>query len=115
MELDIRGISMELTESIDTHVRNRLTKDLSHFAARVRKVTVRVSDVNGPRGGMDKRCHMEATATGVEDAHADEVDSDLYRAIDQASTRLRKHLTRLIDKDRSRGLKRRISASGLPT
>jgi hypothetical protein len=26
---------------------------------------VRVSDVNGPRGGMDKRCHLEVNAAGV--------------------------------------------------
>ncbi|QOV91774.1 HPF/RaiA family ribosome-associated protein [Humisphaera borealis] len=116
MELSIRGLNVSVTESIQSHARVRLIKDLSHFTRRIRGVIVRVSDVNGPRGGIDKRCHLEATAPGMPSAAVVEVDADLYRAIDRASDRLRRHLGRLFERSRGHGLPgRRVSASGYPT
>jgi hypothetical protein len=45
-----------------------------------------VGDVNGPRGGIDKRCwiHLELGGKGLT---IEEVDADLYVAIDRASER----------------------------
>ena len=36
--------------------RTRLAFALGRFAGRVRSVSVRLTDVNGPRGGLDKKC-----------------------------------------------------------
>jgi ribosomal subunit interface protein len=118
MELSVRGLNFDLTDAILGHVRRRLTEGLSHYAPRLRGVTVRVSDVNGPRGGTDKRCHLEVTAAGVGAIVADEVDADLYRAIDRAAARLRRQLARTFGRHRDGGGgsgRRRVSASGLPT
>src|SRR4028119_1197276 len=65
MELNVRGLNFDLTDAILGHVRQRLADGLAHYAPRLRGVTVRVSDVNGPRGGMDKRCHLEVTVPGA--------------------------------------------------
>ncbi len=120
MELSVRGLNFDLTDAILGHVRRRLADGLSHYAPRLRGVTVRVSDVNGPRGGMDKRCHLEVTAPGVGAEYVDEVHADLYRAVDRAVARLRKQLAREFGRHRAitrgtgaRGT--RVSASGLPT
>src|SRR5688500_7661148 len=115
MESSIRGLNFDLTEAILAHVRERLAQGLSHYAPRLRGVMVRVSDVNGPRGGVDKRCHLEVTAAGVGLVCVDEVHADLYRAVDRAVGRLRRQLAREFGKLHGRGLTRRVSASGLPT
>ena len=115
MELSVRGLNFDLTDAILGHVRRRLREGLAHHAPRLRGVTVRVSDVNGPRGGADKRCHLEVAAAGVGRLSAEEVHDDLYRAIDRAVDRLRNQLARVAGRSRSRPLSRRISASGLPT
>ena len=115
MELSVRGLNFDLTDAILGHVRRRLAECLSHYAPRLRSVTARVSDVNGPRGGLDKRCHIEVRGPGFGTACVDAVDPDLYRAVDRAAARLRKQLARELGRHRSRGLARRVSASGLPT
>ena len=65
MEMSIRGLNLDLTDAILEHVRRRLSEGLSHYAPRVRAITVRVSDVNGPRGGADKRCNLEVGGPDV--------------------------------------------------
>src|SRR5688500_17154216 len=90
MELSVRGLNFDLTDAILGHVRRRLHEGLSHYAPRLRGVTVRVSDVNGPRGGVDKRCHLEVAADDLGTVLVEDVDADLYRAVDRAVARLRR-------------------------
>jgi hypothetical protein len=66
----------------------RLLFSLGRFADRVRSLTVRLSDVNGPRGDRDKRCAIAVRLAGskrlivVEDLHV-----DLPAAISRAAER----------------------------
>ena len=86
MQLDIRGRNLRLTPAHLDHVDRRLRFALGRFAARLTRVAIRVGDVNGPRGGIDKRCwiHLEL---GGKALTIEEVDPDLYVAIDRASER----------------------------
>ena len=43
----------------------RLRFALGRFADRVRSLTVRLSDINGPRGGRDKRCTIAVRLAGL--------------------------------------------------
>lgn len=115
MELSVSGLNFDLTDSILGHVRRRLDEGVSHYAPRLRLITVRVSDVNGPRGGTDKRCHLEVVSPEVGTICVDELDADLYRAIDRAVARLRRQLSREFGRNRSRRSATRVSTSGLPT
>ena len=86
MQLDIRGRNLRLTPSLLDHVDRRLRFALGRFAARLSRVAVRLGDVNGPRGGIDKRCciHLELRGKALT---IEEVDADLYVANDRASER----------------------------
>lgn len=53
MQLDIRGRSLPLTPALDAYVERRMRFALGRFEPRMRRVTVRVGDENGPRGGVD--------------------------------------------------------------
>ena len=54
--------SEPLMKAAESLVRERL----SRFASRITRVEVHLSDVNGDRGGDDKRCVMEARPEGME-------------------------------------------------
>lgn len=56
MDLEIRGLNYEVSVELKEHLERRLQFALNRFADRIAGVTVRISDVNGPRGGIDKRC-----------------------------------------------------------
>lgn len=58
MRLDIRQRGIEITEDVRNHVRHRIELALRRFARSVERVRVYLHDVNGPRGGMGKRCQI---------------------------------------------------------
>lgn len=89
-----------LSQATREHVRRRLQFAIGRFAPRLSRVTVRVDDVNGPRGGVDKICRITvalptATAVVVEDA-----DRDLYAAVDRAAERLGRAVERRLSRRR---------------
>jgi len=58
MQVDMRGINYQLDDTLKDHIQRRADFALGRFAARIQRLTVRLTDVNGPRGGIDKRCRI---------------------------------------------------------
>jgi ribosome-associated translation inhibitor RaiA len=61
----------------------------------VPRAEVRLSDVNGPRGGVDKRCQVELTTDGAGSVVVASVAKDWRAALDQALARAARFLVRL--------------------
>lgn len=87
MHIEIRGVDMEPTGAIRDHVSRRLAFALSRYTGRLREVEVRLRDVNGPKGGLDKVCRIKATLTGLPTLVVEAADADLYAAVDLAADR----------------------------
>ncbi|MEZ4409999.1 MAG: HPF/RaiA family ribosome-associated protein [Polyangiales bacterium] len=73
----------------------RVRLSLGRFVGRVREVRVWISDENGPRGGVDKRCCVEAQGDGVE-VRVEERDVDVYAAVARATDRARRAVARAV-------------------
>ena len=86
---------------------------LARFKDRLTRVEVHLSDTNGPKGGVDRRCAIEARPASHQPLAVNhEATSDLEAlrgAIDKMSRKLTSTFERLDD---HRG---GVSASGLPT
>ena len=104
MKIDIQARDFSLTDSILTFIKDRLNLVLSARFDQIKKITVRLSDVNGPRGGKDKRCQICISLPRLKDIVIEDVQSDLYvaifRASDRASRTVNRRLARLQDKKR---------------
>jgi ribosomal subunit interface protein len=87
MRIAVQTRGFSLTEALENHVRRRIGFTLTRAASRVRRVDVRLSDLNGPRGGVDKRCLVEVRLDGLPVVVVEDVQSDLYTAIDRAAGR----------------------------
>ena len=61
----------------------------------VPRAEVRMSDVNGPRGGIDKRCQVELRTEGAGSVVVASVASDWRTALDDALARAARFLMRL--------------------
>lgn len=100
MRIQILGDHLALTQEITDYATRRLETALGKFDHRLEDVTMRVSDVNGPRGGTDKRCRVEVqfVRLGGEPIHIDETQEDLYAAIDATAARAKTAVVRRIEK-----------------
>jgi ribosomal subunit interface protein len=104
MDVHIRIRGTDLTEAIRSYVERRLRFSLGRFASRLGRVTVRISDVNGPRGGVDKVCRISAKLTQSGQVVVQEtVDANLYAAIDHATERIGQSCGREVRRLRERG------------
>ena len=86
MQIEIQARNFSLTRAMRVHIERRLGFTLSTCYRHVRRILVRVSDINGPRGGNDKRCHLEVMLPGQAVVVVD-TEADLYLAINRAASR----------------------------
>jgi len=93
MRIDIQARGFELTSALRAHAERRLQFALDWAGREVRKVNVRLSDINGPRGGSDKRCAIQITI-GEKNLVVEDTKDDLYLAIDRAVERSKRMLSR---------------------
>ena len=85
MQIEIRGRAVELTQPIKEHVERRLSFALGRFGTQVRSARVRLEDLNGPKGGLDKRCRVTLSGDLIGQSFVEATDADLYTAIDRAA------------------------------
>lgn len=87
----------EANDRLEQKIRARLKR----FEKRLTHVEVHVSDVNGAKGGMDKRVSLEVRATGAEPlavhVEATRVEDAVGNAADKAARALDRIFGRLTD------------------
>lgn len=100
MQMDIQCRSFDLTEGLRDYVKKRLAYSLNCGDGHIVRVIVRLSDINGPRGGEDKRCHLELRLKRLPEVVIEDTESDLYVAIDRAAERAGRALVRCLARQR---------------
>lgn len=87
MRIDIQALDFELTEGLRAHVTRRIQFALSRFQPRVVRLSIRLSDLNGPRGGIDKSCNLQIRLHGLPDVLIEDTAADMYVAINRTADR----------------------------
>ncbi len=101
MFIDIQSRSFPLTASLRSYVQRRLQSALSKSDDHIQKVSMILSDINGPRGGEDKHCHLQVVLPGIPDVVIEDTEEDMYDAIDRATDRAQCAVLRKIDRKRT--------------
>ena len=100
MEIEIRVQGTDFADAIRRYAGRRIRFAVGRLAPRVGRVMVRISDINGVRGGVDQCCHITAEFPPKGQLVVDQVDADLFTAIDRASERIGEALRREIQRTR---------------
>lgn len=96
MKIDIQARGFSLTDSITSHVRHQIRAALGRRAKDVQRVTVRLSDVNGPRGGQDKCCQVQVELANAPYVVIRDIRTNLYSAVSLAAERCKRVVARQI-------------------
>jgi hypothetical protein len=107
MRLHIHRAGSGRNPALCAHVERRLHFALGRLKTQIDQVTVKLGDINGPRGGVDKFCRIVVRCPGSAPVVVEQRDADWLRATDLAVGRTA-HAVR-------RALQRRVRPrQGLP-
>jgi ribosome-associated translation inhibitor RaiA len=98
MDLELRGRGVDTLDSFRTHAERRLQFAFDKFSGRTSRALVRVEDVNGPRGGADKRCTIQVELIPSGSILAEATSPRLYTAFDRAAERAARAVQRRLER-----------------
>jgi putative sigma-54 modulation protein len=100
MQIDIQARNFSLTESLKRYVVKRINSALISSNDSVQRIIIRLSSDNGLKGGADKRCHIQVVIPHQSDVIIDDVEENMYAAVDNATDRAGRTVTRHVAKHR---------------
>jgi len=104
MNTNIQARDFSLTDALSVFIRNRINFQFASRSDQIQRIKVRLSDVNGPKGGEDKCCKVTVTLPRLKEIVIEEVQADLYvaisRAMDRASRTVHRRLEKMHDSKR---------------
>ncbi len=87
-------------EALRAHVERRIGFALARFSDELGSVLVRLDDLNGPRGGIDKRCRVLMRGPSFGERVVEEVDSAWAPVIDRALSLAGRAVARALERGR---------------
>jgi hypothetical protein len=101
----IRVFGIRLSEEKRMRIRQELGKKLGKFASAIQRVSVRVKDVNGPRGGIDQLCRIKVVLSNLPSVVFEKQDASLDAAIEGALDGAERAVGRSLQRRRMRPIK----------
>jgi ribosome-associated translation inhibitor RaiA len=105
----VRVLGVELTDDDRALIRRKLGAKLGKLAASIERVTVRMTDENGPRGGVDHLCNVKVVLSGLPSVVVERRDASPHVAIDLALRATEQAVRRSVSRRRMKPLRRRRS------
>lgn len=116
MHIDMQSQDFALTDALRGHAERRLAFSLGRSADQVGRVAVVLADINGPRGGIDKRCRIRVKLSPALEVVVEDTQPDMYAAIDRAAERIGRAVARNLRRKRhARFVPRTLRDMVLPT
>lgn len=94
-------------------VTSTIGQSLARYEKRITRVEAYFEDVNGPKGGADHQCRLEARLAAMKPVSVSDKSSDTAQALKGAISKLDRLLKSTLGK--SKDVKGKMSASGLST
>ncbi len=100
MRLMVRSLNVKVTPTLQDYISRRLEFALRRFSAHIDRVAINLTDLNGPKGGLDQHCVVKVflKPSGIVMAEATDitVEAAVNQAIERVVRQIKKsHETRL--------------------
>jgi ribosome-associated translation inhibitor RaiA len=111
---NIRVAGVDLNEDQRAYIRQSLGMKLGKYATSIERVSVRVRDVNGPRGGIDQVCRIKVVLSGLPSVVFQSQAASLNDAINGALTGVERAVRRRVQRRRMKPIKRASDGRPVP-
>jgi putative sigma-54 modulation protein len=98
MQVDIQTRGFSLTDALLGYSQRRVLGAMAYTSGHINRVVIHLSDINGPRGGADKRCRIQVALAGIPDVVVEDTEVNMYDAIDRAVNRAKRTVMRKVDR-----------------
>lgn len=98
MQIQINAPHESLPDPLVELIERSLEEGLAIHAPRLTKVIVHIQDQNGQKGGIDKRCLIEARPKGLDPVTAEDEDTDVRGAFRGALEKMKRVLEKRFGK-----------------
>ncbi len=103
MQVQLNAPKETLPDPLVEFIENGVEEGLATYAARLTRVEIHLKDLNANKGGVDKRCVIEARPKGLDPVVADHEDAEFADAFRGALDKLQRVLAHRFGKLSSRG------------
>lgn len=100
MRVIIRSPHVDVDPELREHIGAAVRPALEHVEGRITSVQVHLDDLNGPKGGVDKKCECVANCGKLGVLRAEAVHKDVRKAVDAAVTKLQRAIDHAVDHKR---------------
>ncbi len=100
LKLNLESQGFELTPAIREHVKRQLSFNLANFESHTMSIDVFLRDINGPKGGADKKALIHVRLEMRQAIKVESTRSDLYAAISLAARQAKRAVRRTLSKQR---------------
>ncbi len=101
MQIQIHTHQFDLTDAVKEYIEQRAAFALGWNPDGLLKINLRFADGNGSRGGLDKSCQVILRFKGKKDLVVEDIQTDLYLAIDRALERASRSVARQLKSENS--------------
>jgi putative sigma-54 modulation protein len=101
MKLTIRSRHMEITTSTYEEIWRRIYMAFGRVSSLVDEVELTLTDLNGPKGGVDKRCRLNIRGRGIAKVSVEHVGVNTVATVAMAAERAEQAILRRLARRRS--------------
>jgi hypothetical protein len=105
----IRVLGVEMEDGDRDNIVRKLGMKLGKFASSIERITVRLSDANGPKGGRDQICQIKVVLSGLPSIVVEERAAALHTASEGAMKATALAVRRRVQRRRLKALHHRAS------
>ena len=101
MTTQIRTTGVELTREDRAYIKRRIDAKVRKFEEAVDEVDVRLADVNGPKGGVDKVCKARVLVPGLPNVMVERRHQSARAAVDGTMDATERAVRKILGRRRS--------------
>ncbi|MFT4937627.1 MAG: putative sigma-54 modulation protein [Paraglaciecola sp.] len=101
MNIKIQSNDFILPPVVREEISSKLHLILGRFGQRIRQTEVVLSDVNRPRGGLDKKCIIKLRINQYKVIVSHDTTDDMYDSIAKSAYRARRTMERFFDRKKN--------------